>query len=387
MKRKLFKKSGAKKAHTGAPSGFMISLIFHGVAFFIAGIFVVFQVLPKEEPVFEPPPPVERPKMNLKKPKVKVQKSSTPKPSSRIVAKVKTAKMPEIAIPDLVGTGEGLMGGTGLGGDFLDMPEIPEANIFGSGVTAGKDLEVTFYSLSRKRSGQVRRITHQEYFNVLRNFVKSGWKTSLLAKYYHSPNKLYASCLCIPIVSSIVGPLSFGESEYVENARTWVAHYKGQLVNKDGITFRFWGTSDDVLTVAINKEVVLAANFPWDGVDAYTIGEEWNKRASGSRTVLSNDGTYQIGNNSLVGSEWITMEPGQVYDFDAIAGEGPGGEFMAYLLVEFKDEDLPTNDRGNPIFPLFATEPLPMEVQDAILMNMNKEDCNVSEIPHYFIDE
>ena len=38
-----------KKINKGAPSGFVISLIFHAAAFFLAGLFVVFTVLPKEE--------------------------------------------------------------------------------------------------------------------------------------------------------------------------------------------------------------------------------------------------------------------------------------------------------------------------------------------------
>ena len=121
----------APKVTKGGPSGMVISLIVHAVAFFVAGLFVVFTVLPKPPPEFEPPPPVARPKMKLKKPKVKIQKSSQPKPSSRIVAKVKTAKMPEIQIPDIVGSGEGLMGGLGTGGEFMDIPDIGEITLFG----------------------------------------------------------------------------------------------------------------------------------------------------------------------------------------------------------------------------------------------------------------
>ena len=55
----------------GAPSGFVISLGIHAAAFFLAGLFVVFTVVNKEEKKFIPPKPVDRPKMKLKKPKVK----------------------------------------------------------------------------------------------------------------------------------------------------------------------------------------------------------------------------------------------------------------------------------------------------------------------------
>ncbi len=84
----------------------MISLIFHGAVFFIAGLFVVFKVMNPPKPEFEVPPPIERSKMKPRKPKVK--KSSQPKPSSRIVATVKSRKMPEIQLPDLQGTGAAL---------------------------------------------------------------------------------------------------------------------------------------------------------------------------------------------------------------------------------------------------------------------------------------
>ena len=152
----------------------------------------------------------------------------------------------------------GLLGGTGLGGEFMDLPEIQEVSLFGGGVTSGNDLEVTFYCMARDRDGSPNlKMDHKNYFNVLKRFVKSGWKTSMLSKYYHPAKKLYATTVFIPIVTSCMGPVAFGESH--KDAACWVAHYRGKIVHKEGITFRFWGVSDDVLTVALNKKVVLAA--------------------------------------------------------------------------------------------------------------------------------
>ena len=62
------KKLGVAK---GGASGLMISLLLHAGAFVLAGLLVVFTVVSKEEKTFAPPKPVERPKMKLKKPKVK----------------------------------------------------------------------------------------------------------------------------------------------------------------------------------------------------------------------------------------------------------------------------------------------------------------------------
>ncbi len=107
-------------------TGVMASLFF-----FLSGIFVVFQVLPMQEPCFEPPPPMERPKMMLKKPKVQVR-TSQPKPASRIVAKVKTARVPDIQLSDTVGTGVGLLGGAGPGSENLEQIKIQDMAVFGS---------------------------------------------------------------------------------------------------------------------------------------------------------------------------------------------------------------------------------------------------------------
>ncbi len=79
---------------------------------FISGMFVVFTVLPKNDPVhvtFEAPVPPERPMMELKKPRLAVRRQPEPRPSSRIVAKVKGEPMPEMKPADRVGGGEGLL--------------------------------------------------------------------------------------------------------------------------------------------------------------------------------------------------------------------------------------------------------------------------------------
>ena len=64
--------------------------------------------------------------MQLKKPKVKVKQSAKPKPTQRIVTKMKSASMPDIQLPELSGVSDGL--NTGIGGFDL-MPNLNETTL------------------------------------------------------------------------------------------------------------------------------------------------------------------------------------------------------------------------------------------------------------------
>jgi len=86
----------------------------------------------------------------------------------------------------------------------------------------------------------------------------------------------------------------------------------------------------------------------------------------------------------MAGGDWITLEPGVPLDFEAIAGEGPGGEFHAQLLVEVKGEKYPLNDRGAPIFPIFAMEEPTWALQDSILENLFAGEANVTNVTTIF---
>ncbi len=336
--------SRTKKVSKGAPSGFVISLIFHAAVFFLAGLFVVFSVVNKPEPAFEPPPPVERPKMKLKKPKVKVKKSSQPKPSSRIVAKVKTRDMPEIQLPDLMGSGEGLMGGTGLGGEFMDLPEIQQLTVFGRGVTAGNDFVGTYYDFNRTRRGTFNSMDPDTYYIELLDFVTDDWDTRNFAKYYRSPDKLYATCFMIPSTPSDLGPEAFGELGAY--GYCWAIHYVGQLIHNEGIKFRFWGYGDDLLIVRVDGEIVLSS-----GGRSSVL-----QRNNGWTSSSSQSDIYYLGNGRAQVGDWITLEPGVERDMEVLVGESPGGIFSAMLVVEVEGVDYELNVQGGPILPMFTTE-------------------------------
>ncbi|MEN8255054.1 MAG: hypothetical protein ABFR33_06245 [Verrucomicrobiota bacterium] len=148
MKKRVVKN---KKWCRGMPSAVLLSIVIHVALFLLAGMLVVFTVVKKEEKRFEPPKAVERPKMKLKKSKVKVKKTSRPKPTTRIVTKMNRASMPDIQLPEMSGMGEGF--GGGIGG-FDMMPDLGEVTIFGGGQSIGNDFVGTFYDFKRDRSGR-----------------------------------------------------------------------------------------------------------------------------------------------------------------------------------------------------------------------------------------
>jgi hypothetical protein len=365
----------APKVTKGGPSGLVISLALHAAAFFVAGLFVVFTVLAPEKPEFEAPPPVERPKMKLKKPKVKIKKSSQPKPSSRIVAKVKTAKMPEIQIPDLVGTGEGLLGGLGgAGGDLIDLPVIDEVTVFGGAQSIGNDMKVSYYNLNMTRSGGINTISGDEgsvFELVIQDFITGGFDKKVLSKYYRSPRALYATTVMIPTCVSTIGPDAFGED--MNLGFYWCALFEGNLVHKDGIRFRFWGASDDVLNVQLDGKLVLAANFN----QSKAYANQWRSPAQS---------TQLLGNTYRVGSDWITLEPGVPRDLKIIVGENAGGEFAAQLLVEVDGKEYELNDQGSPIYEVFAMDELSWELQDQIMLTLTEGEANVTNVTTIFRD-
>ena len=107
----------------------------HSVLFLLAGTLVVFTVVKKSEVSFEAPRAIERPKMKLKKPKVRVNETSRPKSVTRIVSRADKTSMTDIQLPEMSGMGSGL-GGVSI--DGYDMaPDLGEVSMSGRGSSAG----------------------------------------------------------------------------------------------------------------------------------------------------------------------------------------------------------------------------------------------------------
>ena len=363
MKRKVGKN---QKMLKGMPSAVLLSILIHAALFLLAGMLVVFTVVKKEEKKFEPPKAVDRPKMKLKKPKVKVKKTSKPKPTTRIVTKMNRASMPDIQLPEMSGMGEGLAGG--LGG-FDMMLDLGEASVFGSGQSIGNDFVGTFYDLKRDRGGRPIPMDREMCRQALKKFVFSGWKSSALARYYRSVKKLYATCFMIPPVPSHVAPAAFGEDTV---GYCWLVHYTGQLVHRDGITFRFRGFGDDVLLVRVDGKLVL--NACWPGPTESHFASLWRSTSADSRK-------YWLGNNKAVVGDWITLEPGVPLDMEVALGEIPGGVFSSMLVVEVKDAEYENNRQNGPILPMFKTAEPSRDLMDSIYKDLVPGEASVTNGP------
>jgi len=342
------------------PSAVLLSIVIHAGLFLLAGMLVVFTVVKKKEQKFDPPKAVERPKMKLKKPKVKLKKTSRPKPTTRIVTKMDRASMPDIQLPEMSGMGEGFDGGI-VGFDM--MPEFMDTTVFGSGQSIGNDFVGTFYDSKRDRSGRVLPVdfSGDQWRGMIHKFLKRGWDTSVFSRYYRSPRKLYATNLVVPLMPSSEAPLAFGDKNAVGSL--WMVHYTGQLVHKEGITFRFWGMADEFMAVRVDGELVLA--FGWADWRAATstleqriIGSLWKSDSSDSRK-------YWMGNNRSVAGDWITLEPGVPLDMEILIGDN-GSAASFYLVVEEEGVEYEKSWRGNLILPAFKTAPISRDVLDLI---------------------
>jgi len=368
------KKKAPGKINKGVPSGLMVSLVIHGAAFLLAGLLVVFTVTQKEEKKFVPPKPVERPKMKLKKPKVKVKKNNKPKPTTRIVTKVKKASMPDIQLPEMSGMSDGLV--DGLGGFEMEI-DLDELSVLGSSQSIGSDLEGTYYDLKLDRGGRLVSSDQETFRANIIEFVKKGWRPSTLYRFYRSPNKIYATTVIVPITRSSIAPSAFGDKD--ASGAQWMVHYKGQLVHAQGITFRFWAAADETLLVRLNGKIVVGAKFANvdtgnSNVEPDTVNSFWqtSERMQSFRFVM--------GNSRAVIGDWITLEPGVPQDIDILIADN-GGAAGFYLAVEEEGVEYPESPQGGPLLPVFKMAPITRDMMDVIYKNLPEGEVSLTNGP------
>lgn len=342
----------------------MVSAAIHAALLLLAGGLVVFNIITREETQFVPHK-VERPKMQLKKLRVKVKQTVKPrKTTERITSSRKSNTMPDIQLPKMGNMGTGL--DEGIGG-FQMVADLSQMSLMGTGRSVGNDFEGTYYYLMQKRNGtKYPGMSVEEGANepfgglmaeVITEFLKKGWDPKVLDPFYRSPKKLYATQFFIPPVNSTLAPEKFGDTRRVE-AAFWVAHYKGEIAHKTGGRFRFWGVADDIMFVRLNGEVVLDACY------SNTHDANW----SGWRSSAKEHRKYKMGFSRYRVGDWFELKPGEPMEMEVLIGEIPGGGFFAMLCVEeegveYPERDIPT---GGPLLPVFKT----METPEHLIYEM-----------------
>lgn len=352
----MTKKKKSSGLIKGVPTAVLASILIHGGIFLVAGGLVVFSVVKKMEKKFEPPPPVQRQKMELKKPKVKVKKRVRPKSSTRITSK-NVQGMTQVHLPEMPSMAEGLGGGVG---GFELMPDAADIGLFGSKQSSavGNDFEGTFYSLEMRRDGSFDQTTPDAVNNAVKRFIDAGCNPRVFAPYYRSPQKLYTTHFMIPPIVSERGPAGFGIqlSEEVSPA-FWVVHYTGKIANAEGGRFRFRGAGDNFMAVMINKEPVLVCGFT---AHYFTDISDW-------RSDHEDNWKYIFGHGRACVGTWFDLEPGVPVQMDVIGGDYAGGWYKMMIVVEKEGGIYPKNADGMPILPAFKTAEFPKKVENELL--------------------
>ena len=359
------KKVRGQRVNKGAPSGFVLSTMIHVAAFALAGMLVVFNVVKKEEKKFVPPKPIDRPKMKLKKPQVKVKKSSKPKATTRIVTKVRRASMPDIQLPEMSGMTAGLAGGIG---GFEIMPNLEEISVFGGGQSIGNDFEGRMFHLLYDRGGGLTTMDRFQFMEEIRKFCVAGWRDSKLARYYRSPIPIYTTHFIVPPIVSPVAPDVFGDPE--KESYWFFVKYKGKLVYKEDIKFRFWGVGDAYICVNV------------DGKDVLVNG--WSHRLEYLdfwQTSSADSDKYYLGNQTMKVGDWIELKAGEPVDMQVLFGEWQGGIVSAGLLVEVEGVEYPQTRQGGPLLPAFKTEEFSRDQLEQIFKYLPVGECNLTNGP------
>ncbi len=371
--KQLFRKT--KGVVRGVPSAVLLSALFHFILLFIAGSFVVFSVIKKQEKKFVPPKPIERPKMELKKPRVKMHKTAAPRTTQRIAAKNIQQAMPNIQLPEISGIGSGL--GKEIGG-FEMMPDPDEISMFGgkTSTSVGNDFEGTFYSSIYDRRGQQQTQSMITWIKFVRKFLDYGWNPNVFASFYRAPRKLYATQFMIPPVASENGPEQFGVSVSKDEdfyAGYWAIHYKGRIASKKGGRFRFRGTSDNLLFVRVDGKLVLNAAYGGPNAgdpDFPPLNEDDLKNCK-----------YRMGNTQMRCGNWFELEPGVPVNMEVLIAEYTGGFFAAMLVVEEEGVQYPVNQEGAPILPVFKTAEMPDRIRKQIEYTLIKGEADLEGGP------
>jgi PA14 domain len=219
-------------------------------------------------------------------------------------------------------------------------------NDFGSATkTAGTMLGI-FYDLKQNQKRQPIPAKVDD-MKIIAKFIDSGWDESLLNRFFRATKPLYATQVLIPSISAAGAPAAFGLAGIVKPSH-WIIIYKAQVSPPEDGTYRFVGTADDAIAVAVNSKTVLVQDFydskasKWKAPDPASTIRCWVP-------------------SGLKRGDWFTCKKDEIIDLDILISEIPGNLFGAWLLIEKQGATYPRNG-GQPLLPAFQVKAKPIKV-------------------------
>jgi hypothetical protein len=179
---------------------------------------------------------------------------------------------------------------------------------------------------------------------TLSHFIKNGWSTSLLEKFFMAPKPLYATQIFIPDMNADEAPHSYGVGDVVKPG-SWIAHYRGRVSPPASGTYRFVGDADDYMAVRLDGRLVLAC------------GGDLSVNFHSDRPSY----VYKPERSNFVQGLPMELRAGLFYNIDIVISEAPGGLFSAMLLFEQEKVQYAKDSKGNPILPIFRVSQLNVE--------------------------
>ena len=233
------------------------------------------------------------------------------------------------------GVGTGLGTGAGTGGF---------ETLFGNTSPLLGALEGTFFDLKQDRD---REDTPDEgWMDVGDRFLRR-FEDRDLRDFFRAPQQLYATHFYIPMIDANEATRAFGV-EHVVEPRNWIAVYRGQFQAPETGRYRFVGTADDILIIAVDGDVVFSGGFEQSNPSGWEPSRDPEYNPPPVSEYLPR----------LTVGDWFTLNEGEPQSLGVVIGEIPGGEFASYLFIEQEGETYERTEDGRPILPIFKLKEL-----------------------------
>ncbi len=218
-------------------------------------------------------------------------------------------------------------------------------SVFGSTEKSAGSMIGIFYDL---KQNQRRQPVNVNYLQTLGEFLDSGWDESILSRFFRGTKPVYATDVFIPTMSAGMAPEAFELGKVVQPLN-WFVIYKAQVSPPEDGTYRFVGTSDDVMAVGVNGKTVLVSHYM-----GTQNTSRWKQQDTSENT--------KVWAGELRRGDWFEAKKDRPIDLDILIGEYPGNIFAAWLLIERKGAAYPRveakgQNGAQVVLPVFQVRP------------------------------